>query len=323
MKQGCRRLRFGFLGLLLAGCTQPVDDGARKQVGKQSPAAEGSVQNGLQPGPKPAVGQMASGQMASGQIGTNTTQTTISSGSAGCHASSPQIGVNSLAITISGDSRSYVLSVDGAYQADKPHALVFGWHGLGLDGAQMRSFVKDIEALAGDEAIFVYPDAGGRAWSQDEGGPDVALFDQLVQSLGETYCIDESRIFSIGFSDGAFFTNFMGQTRAQKIRAIVPVSGGGGGGALMPALVVHGKDDPNVGAENGIESAKQWARSDGCQEDIDENLFDVCQPLAGCKAGYPVAFCYWTKPNPGWVTHDWPRFSSANQDIWQFFAQFQ
>ena len=60
-----------------------------------------------------------------------------------------------------------------------------------------------------------------------------------------------------GFNDGAFFTNFLARNRAQKIRAIVPIAGGGD--VPMPALVVHGKDDPTVDQENGVGTATAWA----------------------------------------------------------------
>ena len=245
--------------------------------------------------------------------------------SAGCGLQPAQIGVHPQQITISGDGRSYVLAVSPAYQPTMGHALVFGWHGMGLDGTQMRSFMQDIEALAGDQAIFVYPDAGGRAWELDVHGSDVALLDKLVEHLSESYCIDSKRIFSIGFSDGAFFTNFLGQKRAALLRAIAAVSGGGGGGNRMAALVVHGNIDghdyvpghANVDFQGGVDSATSWGQSDGCTGQPDVSKLDACQYLAGCPQPYPVVFCPWSG------NHDWPRFASANSAIWQFLASFQ
>lgn len=247
-------------------------------------------------------------------------------GSPGCGSDQAERGVSSKRISVRGVQRTYVLSVPESYEPQRRHRLIFGWHGLGLSGAQMRSFVAAIEGLAGDEAVFVYPntsiDGGTRHLDRSANGPDVALFDALVETIAASYCIDPRLVFSIGFSDGAFFTNSLAQARPAGLRGIVPIAGGGGGGVSVAAMVIHSRDDSNVGIGYGLGSVRQWGAANACRsEDFGRYPLGVCRPLADCREEYPVVFCQWGRTSPNQGTHDWPRFPSANQDIWGFLSR--
>lgn len=244
----------------------------------------------------------------------------------GCDLPTAEKGLMAKQISVWGYNRTYLLSVPSGYQPKVPHRLIFGWHGYGLSGQQMHSFVSPIEELAGADAIFVYPDTaingGTRGLDGRSGGPDVAFFDALVASISSSYCIDAHRVFAIGFSDGAFFTNALAQSRSQALRGIIPIAGGGGGGPNMAVMVIHSKDDGTVGIGNGLGSVSQWAGSNSCHsEDYGNFPLGTCRALTGCKEGFPVTFCRWGRTQPNQGTHDWPRFPSANSDIWQFFAK--
>jgi len=229
-------------------------------------------------------------------------------------------------IQVNGTKRTYILSIPKAYDYTKTHSLIISWHGLGLSGDQMqKDFVFALEEKAQGSAIFVYPDAAingmKRSLDPSGNGPDVAFFDSLVKSVASSFCVDTSKIYSIGFSNGAFFTNALAQVRPNVLRGIVPIAGGGGGGVPTPALVVHSKDDSSVGIGNGFGSVKAWAEAAGCeQENYSSYPLGACTPLKGCKTA-PVGFCYWGQTKPGQGTHDWPRFPKANDDIWSFLSQ--
>jgi poly(3-hydroxybutyrate) depolymerase len=187
-----------------------------------------------------------------------------------------------------------------------------------------KDFVSMLEAKANNEAIFVYPDAAingaKRSLDPSANGLDVAFFDALVKNIGDDYCVDRSQVYSIGFSNGGFFTNSLAQARPDALKGIVSIAGGGGGGSPVNALIVHSKDDSNVGVGNGYQSVRAWASAAECApQEPSQFPLQTCTPLKGCKKAY-VGFCLWGQTKPGQGTHDWPRFASANDDIWRFLS---
>jgi len=207
------------------------------------------------------------------------------------------------------------LVIPEGYDPQGTHALIIAWHGFGMTAGWMRQLSGGVERFAGNNAIFVYPDAGKQSW--DGGGdasPDVKFFDALVAQIGSVFCIDQTRIFTTGFSNGAFFNNALAQTRPKVIRAIAIVAGGGGGGVTMPAIVTHGQSDSFVDFGSGQGTQESWAQSDSCSADTKPFSVDPCVERQGCAKGYPVVWCPWSG------NHDWPSFN--HQAVWQFFSQF-
>jgi len=235
-------------------------------------------------------------------------------------------------ITVNGEQRAYVLSVPQGF-GELPQAwrVVFAFHGSGGTGANLRSWY-DPDRLAEKQAIVVYPDAVDGNWDLDspsESNRDIALFDALVAELAKNACIDETRIFALGFSNGAYFANQLGCRRGDKLRAIAPHAGGGpygpgssydGQGHLVcagkpPAVkVFHAEDDDTVPVSNAEASLDHWTWANGCGL----STHDVA-PVGSC-AGYdgcqrPVEFCrYWGVGHGVW--------SEGAKATWDFFNEF-
>ena len=94
----------------------------------------------------------------------------------------------------------------------------------------MRIFGLHREATAANEpAIFVAPGGiGNLPWDFKR---DASLFDDLLALVDANLCIDDSRVFSTGFSFGAMMSYALSITRQTKLR------GGGrhGSGQLQPS----------------------------------------------------------------------------------------
>jgi poly(3-hydroxybutyrate) depolymerase len=237
--------------------------------------------------------------------------------------SAQQIELTSGATT---NTRSYVLSVPDVYDANEPYPLVFAWHGLGGSGTGARQYFR-IEQQAGGQAIFVYPSAlplesqGGQpAWDLSPTGIDAAFFDALLADLSQKYCINQSRVFSTGHSWGGFFTNRLGCSRGNVLRAVAPVAGGrpfGGGGACnppaIPAWIAHGSNDMTVLIPTGEGSRDLWTEANTCDATTQPTTPEPCVAYDGCDSSV-----HWCLHDQG---HNWPTFAAAG--IWAFFDSFR
>ena len=237
----------------------------------------------------------------------------------GCLAQSSETGVQNIAIHVGNASRTMIRVVSPNYTNTHKYALVIGYHGLGLDGNSPRIHHKwpIVEELGKNEAIFIYPNALGGSWNGYPGSPDLEFFDAIVAATSEQYCIDRNRVFVHGFSNGGFFVNALSAARPNAIRGVISVAGGGGGTA-KPAMIIHGQYDGNVSYNPyAPDLVNSYAAANGCHTPVNFNklTIDACQPLDGCPANHPVAFCPWRG------NHHWPEFTL--KDVWNFISALQ
>ena len=237
-------------------------------------------------------------------------------GSPGCKIENKDTGLMNVSIKVGSTPRTFIRVVNKNYNHNSKHALVIGYHGLGLDGTSPRVDHKwpIIEDLAGDKAIFIYGNALGGQWSAGPDSPDVLFFDEIVKTVGDLYCIDKKRVFVHGFSNGAFFVNDLVTMRKDAIRGVISVAGGGTG-AKIPAMIIHGIQDPNVGYYSYAPSTvNAYAQANGCKmpTNAEEIKLDTCQLLDGCPKDLPVRFCRWNG------NHHWPEFTLP--EVWGFIS---
>ncbi|MBK7585612.1 MAG: hypothetical protein IPI67_36185 [Myxococcales bacterium] len=219
------------------------------------------------------------------------------SATAGCGKSGAFVGVNdSATISVSGVSRSYVLSVPADYVSSKGWPLIFGFHGLNADGKGARNYLK-LEPGGAKDAIFVYPTATNKAtgWKMKEGEGDVEFFDALLDSLSASHCVDVARVYATGFSHGAMFTNNLTCWRAAKLAAVAPTGGSGpwfGASctASLPAMITHGNQDPTVPPADGAKTRDYFLKQNGCSATSKPYAAEpACVTYDGCKL--PVVWC--------------------------------
>jgi polyhydroxybutyrate depolymerase len=246
--------------------------------------------------------------------------------SAGCGAAQPPPPSGTYMIDVSGTARQYIIALPANYDAGKPYRLVFAWHGLGGTAAQIARGYYGLQQRSAGSAIFVSGQgletaAGGAGW-QNSGGQDVAFVRALYAQLAGQYCVDETRVFSVGMSYGGIMSNTLGCQMGDVFRAIAPMSGsgpgfGGRGAACMgqvAAWMSHGNTDTVVAFSQGQASRDTWARNNHCQMTTAPVEPSPCVAYQGCDPGHPVTWCEFDGG------HTIPPFASAA--IWTFFSQF-
>jgi poly(3-hydroxybutyrate) depolymerase len=258
--------------------------------------------------------------------------------SPGCGAAQwPPSG--NLSIDVDGTPRDYIVKVPTGYDTNKPYRLIFAWHGLGGTAMQIAAsgFGGGYYGLAtrsANSAIFMTGQglptssgtggaggaSGGAGWP-NTGGRDVAFVRKLLDWAKTNYCVDQSRIFSVGMSYGGIMSNTLGCELGDSFRAIAPMSGSGprvfGGKACVgqvAAWMSHGNMDTTVPFTQGQASRDYWLKANHCGAETVPVMPGTCLAYQGCDASYPVHFCEFDGG------HTVPPF--ASEAIWNFFAQF-
>jgi polyhydroxybutyrate depolymerase len=179
-------------------------------------------------------------------------------------------GTSKHTITAAGKQRSYLLVIPQQLRQGEPAPVIMGLHG-GSGTAEQAYHSQSLHA--GTHAIFVYPqapywpEAGGVAWNVDPNGVDFPYFDTLIQDLRNKHCVDSSRIFAAGKSNGGFMVNSLACFRPGVFRAIAPVAGGGPQTTRcsqgVAVMVVHGSADQTVPQRQGEWSRDYWRAKNG------------------------------------------------------------
>jgi polyhydroxybutyrate depolymerase len=200
-------------------------------------------------------------------------------------------------IAIRAVDREYFLWLPRSYDPNRGYPIIFRWHGSGGNGT---SGGLEIEAYSKEDAIIASPSGLGGRWSLDAAGPDVELFDTLLEQLGSELCLDTGRVFSYGFSAGGFLTNLLACIRPAVVRAAAPVEGapaGAGCTGKVAAWITHGTPDTSVTLARGAAARDRYLQVDGCSTTTVPEAPAPCVRYQGCAEGYPVVWCVTDSPH--------------------------
>jgi poly(3-hydroxybutyrate) depolymerase len=253
---------------------------------------------------------------------------------AGDAAPSEGCGVNDVpasgdkTIDVDGTQRAYIVTVPSPYDPDKPHRLIFAWHGLGGTAMQIASSYYGLQPRAEGSAIFIAAQglagsgqqSGLASWPNTDDG-DITFTRKMLDWAKMNYCIDTKRVFSIGMSNGGLMSNIVGCELGDSFRAIVAMSGGGPMGYAMKSCsgqiavwISHGNMDDNVPFSYGEMSRDYWTMANHCGTSTMPVMPGTCLEYQDCDTGFPVQF---SEFDGG---HMVPSF--ASEAGWNFFAQF-
>jgi polyhydroxybutyrate depolymerase len=181
-----------------------------------------------------------------------------------------------------GRDRQYVISVDprvdagarqrtaiayipASYRPGRPTPLVMEFHGAGTDAtAAGYEHGSALRALADTkDFIDVFPQAlrapnGNLAWNAY--GPvywkvaEIPFVNKVLDAVAADYCVDPSRVYASGTSNGANMANYVACRDAARFAAIAPVAGpmfGQDDGPCAPSrpvpiIDIHSLNDPAV-----------------------------------------------------------------------------
>lgn len=171
----------------------------------------------------------------------------------------------------SGDHEyEYLMYVPASASGSVPAPLVVNFHGLGGDGPGQAAYTGYAD-LADDEGfVVVHPsglgdnDWGGvRSWelahSDTSSRDDVQFVRDLIDRVTEQACVDESRVYATGFSNGGYFSAYLACKLADRIAATFSVGGISHPDGCQPSRAVamgavHGTDDDVVPFDDSRES---------------------------------------------------------------------
>ena len=132
--------------------------------------------------------------------------------------------------TSDGIEHEIYLTLPENYDKNKPYRLVFGMHYMG--GSAKNVATKEgyyglrNQKGAKENTIFVaphgYTDENGKEnpWRCGD-DKDHIFFDEFLTYLNDNLCVDTSRVFSVGFSFGAMFSNSLAQDFQHRLRGVV------------------------------------------------------------------------------------------------------
>ena len=137
--------------------------------------------------------------------------------------------------TSAGIEHEIYLTMPENYDKNKPYRLVFGMHYMGGSAKNVATreayYGLRNQSGAKENTIFVAPH--GYTTETDRSGKetenpwrcgddkDHIFFDEFLTYLNENLCVDTSRVFSVGFSFGAMFSNSLAQDFQHRLRGVV------------------------------------------------------------------------------------------------------
>lgn len=199
------------------------------------------------------------------------------------------VGSHVLTLDVGGVTRTAIVHLPDRLAPGTAVPLVLVLHGAGQQGALFETDTGFSSIADAKGFIAVYPDALPRSaaqqrpfWNINDTDPaqpdDVAFLRQLIDVVTAQGCVDATRVYATGMSNGASMTSRIGCELADRLAAIAPISGGyGSQPSCVPSrpvsvLEIHGTLDGTVpyhGKAGGFGAVRpyldRWAGWDGCQ----------------------------------------------------------
>ena len=340
------------------GGTTPAT-GGEKATGGATPATGGEKATG---GSTPATGGVAktggSNDTDGGVVGTGGSKPDSGAGSdsqatpgegyplgnpavpsAGCGKtlSTFKSGANTTyKITSAGLNREYIVYIPSSYDPGKPYRLVFSMHCMGssaTNSANNEQYYRLKPLDTESNTIFVAPQGytDGSPWRGGD-NKDHVFFEDMVKLFNSELCIDTSRIFSVGFSFGAMFTNGLAQTHQDTLRGVVVYATAdyniyfpANTGKPLAYMGVHGTADGTCPFKSGKSSIERFVKNNKCTTSgtvLEATSSTHVVYDYTCPSNYPVK---WATHNGGHTDLAMDPGQSKSWDIdltWKFITQF-
>ena len=217
----------------------------------------------------------------------DTAQPTTTARGGGCSSGwFTALGDSEGTLTSGGMERTYLLHVPPSYNTATPMPLVVNLHGFGSDAGDQMLYSRFNQLADTEGFIVVAPNGSGspQRWTFPGLGSvdEVVFIGDLIDSLAASMCIDESRVYATGMSNGAAISTFVACGLGGRIAAIGAVGATAGprtcpDGVKVPVITFRGTDDACVPYEGGTSScgmmlpvvaaeevARRWGEHNGC-----------------------------------------------------------
>jgi poly(3-hydroxybutyrate) depolymerase len=297
------------------------------------------------------------GTATAGTTGTATAGTTGTAGSSGGYAPGnpavPSAGCGTALSTFKSGanttykmtsatlSREYIMYIPSSYDAKKPYRLIFNFHCMGSSDTQCANsdgyyWLKAQDT--GNTSIFVAPQGytDSMPWRSDD--KDHTFFDDMLKQFKSELCIDESRVFSIGFSFGGMETYSLSVDHQKDLRAAVGIAPANYN-IYVPTkthqpiawMQTTGMSDTTCPWVNGSSTTQgskyiaiEHGTDNGCTVPSTIPTWTsgnhLCVDFTGCKAGYPTKICTFNGPHTDNSTESGTNWIPT--EAWKFITQF-
>jgi polyhydroxybutyrate depolymerase len=174
---------------------------------------------------------------------------------ADCSPARPAPVAGAHAFAYGGQARSYLLAVPATYDGRHAVPLVLSLHGFNGRKEAQEVFTRMGKKGAARGFLVVTPDSlenppQWNAFGAPNQPDDFGFVHALVSSLEHRFCIDASRVFAAGHSNGAAFAAFLACTKPYDFAAVATVSAttpaGCPKGVTPSVLAIAGTADESV-----------------------------------------------------------------------------
>ncbi len=261
-------------------------------------------------------------------------------------------GFSSHNLISAGVEREFLLYVP-AVEHDDALPLVFSLHGSGNDPQSLVA-ISGFDILAERHGFAVVFPAGAftnsitsRSWNanKEEGVDDVQFVRDMIKMVSGMLKIDQSRIYSSGYSGGARMSSRLACELSDVLAAAAPVAGlqypdDCKVKQAIPLIAFHAKDDQvnNYILEQesrpywrmGVETAlDKWRQANGCSlANADAQLTVNVSRFVWTDCEGAAEINYYLSEKGG---HTWPGADSSGINneinattlIWEFFSRHQ
>jgi polyhydroxybutyrate depolymerase len=246
-------------------------------------------------------------------------------------------------LTVHRTPRPALVNVPPGQPAGTPLPLVLIFHSAGSSGLAAEAETAFTSYANRYGFIAVYPNSRGKFWQLSQ-PRDYDFARALLEQLDDTLCVDDSRVYATGVSNGASLVGRLGCLLSDRLTAIAPVAGDDG---LFPGcqptrdvsvLEIHGSTDESVPYDGSKRYGAgvwtflgAWDQWDGCPttplvwQRLQPRVLYAAKPA--CAGGTTVAHVKLLREE-----HAWPSLTtvargntsgvvfSARQAIWEFFS---
>jgi pimeloyl-ACP methyl ester carboxylesterase len=206
------------------------------------------------------------------------------------------------------------------YDPTKPYPLFFGFHWRGgtatnVDNGGSNGYwwsYYGMQRKSDDGAIFVAPQGINGGWSDPS---DLTFVDDMISLIEKNYCVDTTRLVTMGFSWGSGMSYALSCARAKVFRAAVLYEGGVLSGCDGPAtdpiayMQIEGLTDTTLPISGAYPMRDKFVQNNGCTP-LASSLDNpgtaaeppnpppyldpgghICTNYAGCSAEHPLRWC--------------------------------
>ena len=282
----------------LLGCSgtessSPVGNGGTGMGGSTTAAGTSSI--GGAGGSKATGVASATGASSSTGGASGTTGCGMTNYPAPCSTSGSPCSID-----VGGTARQYYVKLPSNYDASHAYPLVFEFHYLG--GSAEGIFNDNMYRVRPNfaNAIYVIPQGlagsdGNRGWPNTN-NQDIDFTKAMVSALEANYCIDQSRIFSMGFSYGGMMSITIGCLMPDVFRAIGIESGFSIVYNCNPSHEIavwqtQGDQDTTVTPTNAAAARDIFVKLNHCSSTTQAVDPTPCVAYDNCDTGYPVTWC--------------------------------